>query len=68
MMPDELKAQLKLNGFKLVDLAERMGVNKATVTRWSINRVPAERVLDVARITGISKEQLRPDLYREDVA
>jgi DNA-binding transcriptional regulator YdaS (Cro superfamily) len=64
MMPDQLKTQLKQNGFRLIDLAERMGVNKATVTRWSSGRVPAERVLDVARITGIPKEELRPDLYR----
>ena len=68
MMTSTLKHQLKQNGFKLVELASAMHVNKATVTRWSANRIPAERVLDVARITGIPKEKLRPDLFRSEDA
>lgn len=59
-----LKTQLRDSGIRLIDLADKLGVNKATVTRWHQNKVPAERVLDVARITGIPKEVLRPDLYR----
>lgn len=30
------------------------------------NRIPAERVLDVERITGVSRCDLRPDLYPRD--
>jgi DNA-binding transcriptional regulator YdaS (Cro superfamily) len=61
-----LKAQLKDSGIRLVDLAAKLKVNKATVTRWHQKKVPAERVLEVARVTGIPKEKLRPDLYESE--
>lgn len=44
-------------------LARRLAVDKTTVMRWEVRRVPAERVLDVERVTGISRHELRPDLY-----
>ena len=48
-------------------LARHLGCKSQAISQW--NRVPAERVLDVERITGISRELLRPDLYRpRDVA
>lgn len=45
----------------LAELARHLGVTRGAVAQWS--RVPAERVVEVERITGISREQLRPDLY-----
>lgn len=47
----------------LETLATSFGVNKTTVLRWEERRVPAERVLDVERVTGVSRHELRPDLY-----
>ena len=47
----------------LEDLGSRFGVNKSTVLRWEEERVPAERVLDVERETGVPRHELRPDLY-----
>lgn len=44
-------------------LAGELGITHGAVSQWS--RVPAERVLDVERITGISRYDLRPDLYGE---
>lgn len=38
-------------------------MNKSTITRWERGRVPAERVLDVERVTGVPRHELRPDLY-----
>lgn len=53
----------------MADLARALGVDKATVTRWGQKRVPAERVLDVERVAGIPRHDLRPDLYpREEAA
>ncbi len=51
------KAQLRP-----ADLARILGVNKGTVSRWSSNGVPAERVAEVARVTGLSPSEIRPDL------
>jgi hypothetical protein len=44
-------------------LANALDVNHTTVHRWAKSRVPAERVLEVERITGIPRTVLRPDLY-----
>jgi DNA-binding transcriptional regulator YdaS (Cro superfamily) len=39
------------------------GVTSQAVSQWK--KVPAERVLDVERITGISRHNLRPDVFGE---
>lgn len=49
-------------------LAMSFGVNKTTVLRWEEGRIPAERVIDIERITGIPRCELRPDLYAEPVS
>jgi DNA-binding transcriptional regulator YdaS (Cro superfamily) len=33
---------------------------------WKWDRVPSARCLDVERVTGVSRYQLRPDIYGED--
>lgn len=43
-------------------LARGLGISQPSVSNWT--RVPAERVLAVEVMTGISREALRPDLYR----
>lgn len=44
-----------------IKIARGLGITHGAVSQWK--RVPAERVLDVERLTGISREELRPDLY-----
>lgn len=63
MTKQNLRTSLKSQGFNLGKLANAVGVDKATVTRWFQRRIPAERVLDVERITGLSRQILRPDIY-----
>lgn len=68
MSNPNLQALLAEKGLRLIDLARTLGVNKATVTRWSQGDVPAENVLTVERATGIPREKIRPDIYPpEDV-
>lgn len=38
-----------------------IAITSQAISQWK--RVPAERVLDVERVTGISRHDLRPDLY-----
>jgi DNA-binding transcriptional regulator YdaS (Cro superfamily) len=42
-------------------LARGLNISPAAVCQWK--RVPADRVLSVERITGVSRHELRPDLY-----
>lgn len=63
MTKQNLRTSLKNQGFNLGKLAVAVGVDKATVTRWFQRRIPAERVLEVERITGLQRELLRPDIY-----
>ena len=45
-------------------VASLLGSPLGTVSAWATrNRIPAERVLDVERATGIPRHELRPDLY-----
>lgn len=48
-------------------LARAIGVTHAAVRQWG-GHVPANRVVAVEGATGIPREELRPDLYRREVA
>jgi len=53
------KAAQKVGG--ITALARELGIKHPAFYLWK--RVPAERVLPIERITGISRHDLRPDLY-----
>jgi hypothetical protein len=55
---------LENRGLRLIDLAEKLRVNKGTVSRWNKNGVPDERLSAVEDATGIPACDLRPDLAR----
>ena len=51
-------------------LADRIGTRQQMVSYWltkSKRGVPAEFVLPIERETGISREELRPDLWPAEV-
>jgi TorA maturation chaperone TorD len=43
------------------ELARRIGISQPSVSNW--DRIPAERVLSVETVTGVSRAILRPDLF-----
>jgi pyruvate kinase len=47
-------------------LADGLGISTAAVSQWE--RVPRDRVVQAARILGVSPEDLRPDLYTSEPA
>lgn len=53
----------KENRISLEALGDMLGVDKSTVLRWEQRRVPAERVLDIERLTGVSRYELRADIF-----
>lgn len=61
---DELVRYFNAERGRRGKLAEAIGVSPPAISMWT--RVPAERLMDVSRATGIPPEQLRPDLYPAD--
>jgi TorA maturation chaperone TorD len=45
------------------ELARQLGISQPSVSNWT--RVPAERVISVETLTGVSRVVLRPDLFGE---
>jgi len=56
---DAIKARRGL----ISTIARECRVTHGAVSQWLRFRIPAERVLDVERASGISRDRLRPDLY-----
>jgi DNA-binding transcriptional regulator YdaS (Cro superfamily) len=43
------------------ELARQLGITPAAVLQW--DKVPASRVLEVERISGVSRHDVRPDVF-----
>ena len=50
----------------LARLAREIGITRGAVAQW--DKVPAERMGDVSRVTGIPMDTLRPDLFQASEA
>ena len=46
------------------ELARRLGISPAAVLQW--DKVPANRVLVVEQVTGVSRHLQRPDIFGEE--
>jgi len=63
--PGLVRALDKAGG--VAELARKIGIAQPSVSNWS--RIPAHRILAVEAATGISRHELRPDLYgREELS
>jgi DNA-binding transcriptional regulator YdaS (Cro superfamily) len=63
MVRTSFQKRLEEKGITQSALAARLGVNKSTVALWVLRRIPAERVIEIERETGIPRCELRPDIY-----
>lgn len=45
----------------ITSLAKSLKITHQAIYSWK--KIPSERVVDIERVTGISRQQLRPDLY-----
>lgn len=48
------------------ELARRLKVTPQAVQAWTKKRIPAEWVIPVENESGISRYELRPDIYPND--
>lgn len=60
------EAKLAVNGNTGLARALAGGITPQAVSQWK--RVPAGRVIDVERVTGVRRHRLRPDLYPRRVS
>jgi len=44
-------------------LGRLLGISQPAVSQWQIKGIPPDRVLDIERVTGVSRHELRPDIY-----
>jgi TorA maturation chaperone TorD/DNA-binding transcriptional regulator YdaS (Cro superfamily) len=65
MRDDGLNQAIKAVG-GVSELARKLGISQPSISNWT--RVPAERVISVESLTGVSRVVLRPDLYSEGKA
>jgi DNA-binding transcriptional regulator YdaS (Cro superfamily) len=57
---DSLQKAVKAVG-SASELARRLDITPSAVLQW--DEVPPLRVLDVERVSGVSRHELRPDMY-----
>lgn len=57
----DLKDYLARNRGLALKLARELGITHGAISQW--REVPPLRVIDVERITGISRHELRPDMF-----
>lgn len=63
-MKDAVERAIKAAGTASA-LAKALKISEQAVSQWRRGErpVPANRVLDVERITGVSRHELRPDVF-----
>ena len=61
-----LKEAIKVAGGTTA-LAKALGTSKQAVNAWLHNGLPPEWVLSVEDATGVSRYDLRPDIYRREM-
>lgn len=55
------EAKHAVNGASGLARALGEGISPQAISQWK--RVPAERVVDVERVTGVPRHRLRPDIF-----
>ncbi len=59
----EFRKYLNEEHGRITSLAREFNITVGAVWQWAEGQVPAERLFKVSKITGISLEKLRPDLF-----
>jgi DNA-binding transcriptional regulator YdaS (Cro superfamily) len=60
--PDKIVAKIHATRGLSAEIARACGIHRASVYQWK--RVPPVQVLTVAELTGLTPEQIRPDVFR----
>jgi DNA-binding transcriptional regulator YdaS (Cro superfamily) len=58
------RAAKAVGGF--ASLAGELGISRQAIYQW--RRIPAERIVEIEKLTGVPRHELRPDLYPQVAA
>lgn len=58
---DHLTEYLNAERGRRTLLARQLGITPSALSMWK--RVPVERVVEIERLTGVSRHDLRPDVF-----
>ena len=58
---DETRNLLRRERGMITKIAAGLGITHGAVSQWKV--VPSDRVVEIERITGIPRHELRPDLH-----
>jgi DNA-binding transcriptional regulator YdaS (Cro superfamily) len=61
-MDTGLKKAIAAKG-SIASLARALGITRSAICQW--DRIPAERVIDIEKASGVPRAELRPDLFSE---
>ena len=59
---DEVLRAVRANRGQAVEIARACGIGRAAVYQWA--RTPAQWVHQVAKVTGLPLEEIRPDIFK----
>ncbi len=64
-MPNFMKKALEKRSQS--DLARELGLTRQTVSSWArgVSKVRAENCEDFERVTGVPREEVRPDIFKK---
>lgn len=63
MSPNEALEMAAENCGGVFNLALKINVRTQSIYEWKKRQIPAKRVLDIERVSGVPRHLLRPDLY-----
>jgi DNA-binding transcriptional regulator YdaS (Cro superfamily) len=63
---EALREYLDAERGRSVRLALALGITPGAISQWE--KVPAERIVEIERATGIPRDSLRPDLFERGEA
>lgn len=58
---DKFSEWLQAERGRVTELAKALRITHGAVSQWK--KVPAERLGDVSAVTGLSPQELRPDIF-----
>lgn len=59
--PEFSKGGKRSEAGTIAALARHLGVSRGAICQWG--EIPTKRVLEIERVTGVSRAELRPDLF-----